>query len=413
VDGQRAISSVDDDYLIRVVESARRRLLVVSPGLSMQVAEAIGVAWQRLGPKAVNVIMDVDPEVCRLGYGCVEAIAYLEERATGLGAMLCSQPGIRIGLVVADDATLVFAPVPELVEAGTEAQKRRVNAIQIGELPDQVAAELGYGDIGSIEHVWGLDPVLRREVDALKDDLAQNPPVKFDVARIVRVFNARFEFVEFEVKGCLVSRKTVRIPSDLMGLARDVKTQRLLRSSFKVVEEQSELSGERVFRLKKFITDKYLVSLPNYGTAILRPNRAEFEADVEILKRYIERFRTRIVAQLQQEMDSNREALSKALAPAVMLSPPLRWQKSVGPAPSREEVQGMLGQDLQNAFGSAEELVKDMEVRLVFKGVTYDLLNDEDFINVATKAFPILKSLHEEFNAARQAHHEQMALGLQ
>ena len=54
--------------------------------------------------------------------------------------------------------------------------------------------------------------------------------MKFDVARKVRVFNARIEFVEFELRGLSISRKTVQIPSDLLGLAKEPKAQKLLHS---------------------------------------------------------------------------------------------------------------------------------------------------------------------------------------
>jgi hypothetical protein len=53
------------------------------------------------------------------------------------------------------------------------------------------------------------------------------------------------------------------------------------------------------------------------------------------------------------------------------------------------------------AFGSAEKLFREMEVKLVFKGVTYESLNDPDFVNVAREKIPSLELLHEEYDAAR------------
>jgi hypothetical protein len=37
-----------------------------------------------------------------------------------------------------------------------------------------------------------------------------------------------------------------------------------------------------------------------------------------------------------------------------------------------------------------------MSIHKVFKGVTYELLNDEKFINVAKKAMPALDELYDE-----------------
>jgi hypothetical protein len=67
-----AVLKIDDDQLIGLVQKANRRLLIMAPGLTDRVAKAVCERWPGLGPQAVNVILDVDPEVCRLGYGTLE-----------------------------------------------------------------------------------------------------------------------------------------------------------------------------------------------------------------------------------------------------------------------------------------------------------------------------------------------------
>lgn len=42
-----------------------------------------------------------------------------------------------------------------------------------------------------------------------------------------------------------------------------------------------------------------------------------------------------------------------------------------------------------------------MKVSLVFKAVTYESLNDPDFMKLAREAMPTLAKLHEEFQAVR------------
>jgi hypothetical protein len=214
------------------------------------------------------------------------------------------------------------------------------------------------------------------------------------------VFNARFEFVEFELRGLAISRKTVPIPSDLMGLARDAKTRNLLKSSFKLVAEDSEVSGESVTKFKERIAKRYLITLPNYGTLILRSNKSRFEASVRRLERFVARFQAKVKTRLQEEMNRNRGILVNALLPAVYNRHPERWAKLLGPSPSREAVGGLLNSELEEVFGSAQELFGEMKVKLVFKGVTYESLNDPKFLAVATKAIPSLK-LYEEYDAAR------------
>ena len=78
------------------------------------------------------------------------------------------------------------------------------------------------------------------------EKLLANPPLKFDVAQKINVFNAKFEFVEFEMRGLAIAQKKIAIPSDLLGLGRDPSIQKLLQSTFRLIEDQSELSGDRV-----------------------------------------------------------------------------------------------------------------------------------------------------------------------
>lgn len=61
----------------------------------------------------------------------------------------------------------------------------------------------------------------------------------------------------------------------------------------------------------------------------------------------------------------------------------------------------MLESELRAAFGSAEKLIQKMEVRAIFKGITYEMLNDPKFIRAIHKVLPTLQITHDEFEAAR------------
>ncbi len=407
------VTTVNDVGLISFLRTARSRVFFMSPGVSLDVGKAIGEIWASLGLHAVSVVVDADPEVYRLGYGTIEGLEYLQQAAEQSHAVLCHQPGVRIGLVIADEAVLVFAPIPELIEAGTK-QEIHPNAIQIGSLPDDMAKSTGLCEHGLAERTVGMDAISPSTVRDLAADLQRNPPVPFDVARKVRVFNSRIEFVEFGLKNCMISRKTVPIPSDLMGLARDQRARDLLRSSFRLIgDSNKELSGERVRKLKDYIASRFLVILPGYGTAILRENKGDFDLAVKTLRRFVVRFRKQVEENLQKEIDTNLSALVRALAPAVATSPPDRWVRYVGKSPDSRAVEQMLRRELADIFNTVRNgLVNHMEVSLVYKGVTYELLNDPEFVRVARKAFRGLPELYEEFDAAKEAEKRQLSLDL-
>jgi hypothetical protein len=397
-----SIINIGDEQIIAAVRSTTRRLLIMAPGLSESAAQAVCNKWEILGALAVNVIVDMDPEVCRLGYGDLKAFQLLESVAKGLGTTIHHQPGIRIGLVVADETTFIYAPTPLVVEARSHAPSHP-NGIRLGSVPTEIAREVGLGSEKQTRRVIGTDPVSTEDVDAAVSDLAENPPRKFDLTQKVHVFNAAFEFVEFKLEGCSIARKTVRLPSELMGLGRDPKTQKMLRSTFRLIDEDNQsLSGERVIKLKDFVSKQFLVNLPNYGNVVLRANKAEFEKAVSTLRRYVARFQKRVERDLQLAINNNRKALVDALAPSVTNSPPPHSIKHIGRNPDREVAKSWLDVEMKNLFGDAKSYLSRMEVTLLFKGVTYESLSDTHFIEVAQAKLPMLKQLHEEFDTAKE-----------
>lgn len=392
-----AVLSLRDVELEGQVNCARHRLVVIAPGLSESVAKAIAKKWHELGRDGVQVVLDADPEVCRLGFGDLAALQMLYETAKRIGGRISQQQGLRVGVIVTDETTTVYSPIPRLIEAGGQPGEK-LNALRFDNpILDPVATT----DSGLRSLDLHPEPMELADVQKTTEDLHANPPVKFDVARKVRVFNAQFEFVEFEMHGLFLSRKRVPIPSDLMGLAKDPKARELLRTSFQLIEETSEISGDRVARLKQFIVKNNLISLPGYGTVMLRNNKEKFRQAVKALERYIHRFQRRLKKKLQTAIDANREVLTSALLPGVLQNPPVRWNKFIGEHPRDQEIEDMLRLDLKNAFGQPDDIFHDMSVKVIFKGVTYELLSDPEFMRIASQKIPTLDRLHNEFDAAK------------
>jgi len=68
--------------------------------------------------------------------------------------------------------------------------------------------------------------------------------------------------------------------------------------------------------------------------------------------------------------------------------------------PAKETLEQLLDEELARAFGTADRLIGKMEVKVLFKAVTYESLKDARFIQLARKAFPSLDQLLDEYNAA-------------
>ncbi|NLS97580.1 MAG: hypothetical protein GXX96_36030 [Planctomycetaceae bacterium] len=398
--GHRSITAANDQTLCDLIERASNRLIVLTPAVNKAVAAVLCDKWKQLGRDRVSVILDLDPEVFRLGYGEFDGLKLLEATAAELGTMIQRQPGIRIGLIVSDLKTMVYSPTPALIEAGP-ACAETPNAVIIDNTPPEIARELGHGDDGIKSQVVGLDKATAADVQKVEIELKQNPPQKFDIARTVRVFNANFEFVEFEMTGTHIGRKTIPIPAELMGLAKDDQTKRRLKANFRIVDERDALSGNRLHRAKAWLVKTYLATLPGYGNVVLRSVKPEFEEKVEQLRRCIELFKRSVMKKLAQAMDRNRETLVGALLPSILSSPPARWRKHYGANPDRETLQRLLENEIIQTSGTPERLVGEMKLKVVFKGVTYESLSDKKFMEIARKALPGLPELHTEYDAAK------------
>lgn len=223
----RTFTNVDDAVLESLIAMAVRRVTFVAPGLRKGVADALACAWLRL-PGQVTVILDVDAEVCRLGYGDEHGLAIIKEAAEKAGTRLAHQPGVRIGLLIADDTTVIYSPVPLLIEAGSQLPNKP-NAIIIGNgVPSTIEAACGVGVEAHATREVGLEFVNEAKVQAVKEDLKASPPKEFNIARIERVFNSTVHFVELEFLDYRLRAKKVKLGMELSGLGDDYLRERVL-----------------------------------------------------------------------------------------------------------------------------------------------------------------------------------------
>jgi hypothetical protein len=397
-----AVAIAGDAQVIEFVRSARERLIFVAPAVSEIVANAISQRATLIGTSA-TVILDTDPEVYRLGYGEPDSLKLLEEAADGSHLILRRQPGLRLCIVIADDRTLIFAPTPQLIEAGPNTAGG-ANAIYLGSLPPGLERDL---ETDQGRPRIGAEALTSEDSDRVRRDLQDNPPQKFDIARRMRVFNSYYEFADLELTGVQIDRKQVRIPEHLMGVA-DERTRARLRSHFQLVPEDSKLSGAHLRKDRDLIADTFLHSVPKFGNLVRRIDKPKLEAAVAGLRQRVSEFKKKLEEQLDTSIERSRAELLKALLPAVSRKPPKQWRFSDGQKPDKETCRRFVERDLGRAFGTANQLLSGMEVTLRFKGLTYETLNDQEFLKAVEKAQPPLdvKRLHEEYDAAKATSEE-------
>ena len=217
--------AIDDNALIGLIQLAKRRIVFIAPGLHKPVAEALGKRFAEVDKLDVTVVIDPDEEVCRIGYGDEEGLRLVNGYASKNFIGLRSQPGLRVGVLLADDQTLIWSPTPRSVEAPPSSdsphelllaapQTTAPNGLMLGSNPAQqltqaVAAE-GSNTIPTDAEI-GKSAVTPEQVQQTLEQLNKNPPIKVELARVTRVFSNKLQFVEFEVKGAKLSSSQLTI----------------------------------------------------------------------------------------------------------------------------------------------------------------------------------------------------------
>jgi hypothetical protein len=393
----------NEPTLIETIKSAEHRLVVMAPALPMKVAMAIVGRWRALGSERVVCILDTDPEVYRLGYGDFDALPLLEQTAAELGTMLQRHAGVRIGLVISDERTLIYSPTPRLIEADPNPamldEPVKPNAIRIDQVPAEVERDLGTGPEGIREQRIGLNKATRANLIATQTDLKTNPPLKFDVARQIVAFNAYFEFVELEMSGVLIERRTVPLPTDLVGLADDATRSKLMMS-FRMALPEDDCSSRPLMEDRRRIEKWYLRSIRGYGKAILRSHKPAFLKDVDKLGAAVEAYGRKVQLRLRDQLEHDKAVLTHALYPSCRRKPPKRWTESCLFEPEARSIRQFIHEDLDRCLKKLIDDMGQMTVSVRFKAVTYEALRDPKFMENARHAFPEMKALHSERQAA-------------
>jgi hypothetical protein len=391
----RVFTTASDAAVVSLIENAKRRLLVIAPALSLAVARALSARFGEVEHLDLRVILDADPEVYRLGYGEREALEVIHDAAVMNHLDLRMQPGVRIGVIISDGTTMVFAPVSRNIEAGSETDDKP-NAILIsGSSADSLLRAAGAqldneglsGEIGNA----ALDPA---KVKSMQADLDRNPPAKFDIARKLQVFSSRVVYVEFEITGFALSRKQVPLPDDLNIVNnKNLQTQitSRLRAPMAEVGAVDIIVGEgQDARLtsvddawlraeRKRIEDHYTFQIDNFGRVILREDRKDFDAAVKSFLIVMERYHLKVREALDNHRTAFCENFVAEFLPRWKDSPPeymTRWGTRPDESALKEELERRANEVFENMLS-----FEPPSFRLIEKNVSPANVDDPEFLN--------------------------------
>jgi hypothetical protein len=409
--------ALSSSRLVELICTAQKRVAVVAPSIHNDVGAALFNAVSRLGTDNIDIVVDLDEKVFRLGYGSIDAIKLLKEN----DIKIRHHKGLRIGLVIIDEQAWAFSPVALYIETEPD----------FDDLPNAVALSseeaarllLRVSDSARSEVIrTATDPELiqeaksavvelsqfsdnSRKLDEVCKSLEDAPPVPFDVSRQVQVFEPYIQYVDLKLQGCSIQNHKMQLPPHILGLASTREFEDRLSTTFNLIEKSSSVSAKHLDDDVRKLRDMFTRSLGKLGRVLLKAQRKNFDNEVEKIREQIELHREKIKNELGGELDKTKAQLVDNFLSPVMSRPPkeLLFQLS-GSSLTEGNARKWLEWEIGRCIPQADKLITKMELECVFKDVTYETLKDVELMETLKKAFPLVDwdKPFREFTAAKE-----------
>jgi hypothetical protein len=374
---------------------------------------------RRHGPELVTVLLDFDERVMRMGFGDLAAVAALRDA----GIAVRSTSGLRTGFLVVDDDGYIFTPIARYLEADRR-EPAAPNAMRLS--PEQVVEALSRLSPAAkvVAVAMAKTPeeqqrIREQAVEVRSDDippaqfaeveqsLKDAPPVSFDVARQVRVFEPYLQYVELHLTGAAIQRRKLAIPKVIQNLGAAEGAQSRFNTTFDLIERESELSSKHIENALKDIRDSFTPSLgKDHGRVLLKAQKPLFDLRLKELRAKLEEFQAKVKEKLQGSLDTSRDEIVAYYVSSVMANPPDKFRgQLLAPNPTSDDAHRWLRLQLESVIPEADELIKKMELKQTYKDVTFETLNKPDFLESLREAFPAVDwdRAYREFQAAGES----------
>ena len=411
--------SLTPSRLADLVRSAQQAVCYAGPGIQLDLAQAMVEVAGRVGKEMLTVSLDFDDRVMRMGYGNVDAVKLLLDA----GIAVQSSPGLRTALVVVDNEGYIFTPTALYLEA-EPTDGAASNAVRMsGEQVSQALARLSPA-AKTIAIAQAKTPEAKQRIEALTVDvvsapitpeklaevtssLETAPPVRFDLARQVRVFEPYLQYVELSLTGAAIQRHRMAIPEKIQNLGGSEELENRLRTTFELIEKGSKLSSKPLEDALNEIRKNFTPSLgKDHGRVVLKAAKPHLVTRLKEFRIKLEAHQKAVAGDLQKHLDTSREQIVAYYLQRVIEAKPdaVRGQSLNGEVSEMAAERWLTGQ-LDRVFPSAESLIQEMKLEERYKDVTFETLNREDFLDSVKDAFPTVdwEKAYSEFKAAGQS----------
>ncbi len=405
---------LNTDGITRLIRRSESSLFYAAPSIHSGPAEAIVSLAAERGPELIQVFIDLDESVLRMGFGDIEAIALLEQA----GIDLQHVPGLRCGLIVSDELGFSFSPTALFLEK-ERPESEGLNAMRL--MPSQAREAMSRlasvskpialclaktpGEIEKIEHASAdviPTPVTHAMLHEVDHKIQNTPPIQFDVARQVRVFQPHFQYVELSLKGAAIQRQKLNIPQSIQRVEGGQELEGRLKTTFDLLGKDATVTSKALDNELRNIRDTLTKSLgKKHGRIVLKTALPALELRLLDLRNKIEDYQASIKIDLEKSLSQSKQLVMDHYLPSFMQDPPDVLLGIFG-QPSRQDIANWLYKEISQSFPSADELVKKIQLDVSYKDVSLETILQDDFLDNIKDAYPEVDwdAVYAEFKSA-------------
>ncbi|MEI2635723.1 MAG: hypothetical protein V9E92_02535 [Methylotenera sp.] len=256
----------------------------------------------------------------------------------------------------------------------------------------------------------GSEILSDRHFYSVKQKLDEAPPVKFDLARQVRVFEPYLQYVELSLIGAAIQRHRLAIPPSIQKLGGSKELEARLRTTFELIEKDSKFSSKPLENELNQIRNDLTRSLgKDHGRVLLKSAKSLLLKRISELEDKLNIHKDLVKNGLQKSLDTSRKQIINYYSPLVIANPPDAFIGQLFTAkPTKKDAEAWIDAQLDRVFPTADSLIIEMKIEKRFKDVTFETLNHKDFLISVKNAFPNVDwdKTYSEFKAAGELKNE-------
>ena len=402
--------------IAELIAQADRHVCYAAPGIQDEVALALVELRQKSPSVSLTVNLDFNEKTLRMGYGTLSAVEML--RKSVIEAVHFA--GFRSSVLIVDQNGWVFTPTALYLESEPHSDETpnalRLSTTQVRELLIRLsppAREEAIKDAPTQEEAQRIaatpldvstQPIEVAHFNEVKQAIELAPPVSFDVARQVHVFEPYLQYVELSLTGAAIQRHRVRIPKSIQHLGSSADLEGRLQTTFDLIEKSGDLSSKSLETDLNEVRKNFTPSLgKDQGRVVLKNAKPKLLERIEELREKLTKHQAKISAELQKYLDTSRNQVVDYYLPIAGKSPPdAVIGQSLAGKPSDDQIRDWLVEELDRVFPTAEKLAGNMTLEIRFKDVTFETLNRADFFEAVKEAYPRVdwEKAYNDFKAA-------------